>query len=86
MGAICANSRYESTKHRAALAAIYEESANLSHGDLPAVSSGSLERVEAAAIVFSLGHDCFVESFLHDSPVGGVLWAGNSVVVASVRT
>lgn len=76
----------ESAKRRAALATVHGEWANFRHGNLHTVSAGSLEQVEVTTIVFSFRYDCAVGSFLHDPPVGGLLWSSRSLIVAGTRT
>ena len=86
MGAVCAESGKQSAKHRATVAAIYGECADSSDRDLPAFSAGGIAGMAGTSIVLSVGHDGAVGSLLHDSPVGCVLWTGDSVVVAGVGT
>lgn len=84
MGGVCAQSGKQSAKRGAALAAIYGEYADSSERHLSAFSAGGIAGMAGASIVLSVGHDGAVESLLYDSPVRGVLWTSDSLVVAGL--
>jgi hypothetical protein len=85
VGAVFAQSSDESAKYQATLAAIHGQFTHRGDGNLLAVSAASVEWMEAKTIVFSLGYNGAVGSFLHDTSVSSGLWTSDFPLVAGDR-